>query len=258
MKTDGVILDQNPPARRADPLYGAGRVVEARPLPRGEVHIWAAELDVPRSHAALSPAERTRAAEFRVDLGGRRYAASRAVLRTLLGAYAGVDPAALRFEYGTGGKPSIAAQSGDARLHFNASHCGSLAVYAFTRDAEVGVDVELVQPSTDLEDIAYKCFSPNEAAALRLLPAELRPRAFFDCWTRKEAYIKANGDGLCCALDQFDVTLAPDETPRVVSVAGDEAVGARWTMWSFEPLPGFAAAVAIESRDVKPMWCGMV
>jgi 4'-phosphopantetheinyl transferase len=253
-----VILDQNPSAPRTSPLHGSERVITPRPLPRGEVHIWTAKLDAPRSRAALSPDERIRADEFRVDRGGGRYSAARAILRTLLGEYAGIDPAALRFEYGTGGKPSIAIPSGDGRLHFNASHCESVAVYAFTRDAEVGVDVELVQPAPDLDDVANKCFSPSEVAALRSVPAALRSRAFFDCWTRKEAYIKAIGEGLCYPLDGFDVTLAPGDAPRLLSVAGDEAAGARWTMLSFEPLPGFAAAVAIDARGIRPRWCGVV
>ena len=218
------------------------------------VHVWAANLDSQRSTDALSPDERERIARFHHPEDRQRHAAARAALRELLGEYAAIDPGAVRFSYGPRGKPSLAEPTDG--IHFNLSHSEAVAVYAVALGAEVGVDIERVRPSDDLEDVARDYFSAREVAALLALPAALRPRAFFDCWTRKEAYIKAVGDGLACPLDRFEVTLAPGDPARLLTIDGDETAAERWTMWAFETLPGFSAALAIEARGVELRWRG--
>ena len=219
-------------------------------LAPSEVHLWSVSLEQdPESLAAyerlLAPDERERAARFRFDRDRDRYVVARAVLRVLLGRYLGEAPAALRFEYGPQGKPALPGTP----LHFNLAHAGAVAVYAVTRLAPLGVDVERVAPMDDLELVAESHFADEERRALRALPAQLRTRAFFDCWTRKEAFIKALGGGLSIPLADFAVELRPAAPPALRWVLGDPGAPARWTLHAFEPVAEHVAALAIEARE---------
>jgi len=218
---------------------------------RDEVHVWHADLDrVPEPvHAdSLSADERERGRRFRFERDRRRFVAARGLLRVLLGRYLDVHPAGVRFGYGPRGKPFLA--SGDG-LRFNVSHSGGLALLAFAWRREVGVDVERVRPVPEAEDIARRYFSPWEAADLLRLPEGERAAAFFRCWTRKEAFVKATGDGLSRPLDGFDVTVAPGEPARVVRVAGEPEVAGRFWIEDVSPGRGFAAAVAFEGNPAR-------
>lgn len=223
-------------------------------LATGEVHVWLAELDVLpattlRGH--LSPDEVARADRFRFTRDRQRFIGARGLLRELLGRYLDVDPAALCFAYGPRGKPSLAGDGGPERVRFNVSHSGGLALLAFARERELGVDVELERPVPEAESIAERYFSPREGAELGRLPPAERPQAFFRCWTRKEAFIKATGDGLSRPLDAFDVTLAPREAARLLRVEGKPEEAARWWMEGLEPAEGFAGALAVEGRPAR-------
>lgn len=228
-------------------------------LPADEVHVWQASLDRPESAVRrmarlLSADEIGRAERFVVDRVRRRFVLCRGMLRMILGRYTGLDPARLRFHYDRG-KPSLA---GDTDVRFNLSHTDGLALYAVTRGREVGVDVERVHPLARVERIAERFFSVPERAALRATPSERRLEAFFTCWTRKEAYVKARGDGLAHPLDRFAVSIAPGEPPRL-SAAGDGDVRevARWSIDAVPPAPGYVAAlVALGSgwRLVSRSW----
>ena len=150
----------------------------------------------------------------------------------------------LRFNFGPQDKPSLEAQDLGPRVNFNLSHSHGLAVYAFALGREVGVDVELIRPEFTGDDIAERYFSPRELAELRALSQDLRAEGFFNCWTRKEAYVKARGEGLQIPLKDFDVSLTPGEPPVLES--GDIS---RWSLRSFEPAPGYVAAVVVEGKD---------
>jgi 4'-phosphopantetheinyl transferase len=197
----------------------------------------------------LSPDEKARAGRFVFARHQRRFAAGRGALRAILGGYLDRAPARLRFEYGPHGKPSLAAPEAESGLRFNLSHSQGLALVAVTRFRELGVDVEEVRPLVDAQPIAARCFSAEENRVFLGVPAADRLAVFFNCWTRKEAYLKALGDGLARPLDTFDVTLRAGEPARLVRVRGDEEEAARWSLRALEPAPGFVGALSVEGQD---------
>jgi 4'-phosphopantetheinyl transferase len=212
-----------------------------------EVHLWvvrleAGENDFERSRSWLSEDEVTRVARFRFDRHRRAFVLGRAALRALLGSYLGIGPAEVCFTYGPQGKPALA--DGSNSLRFNASNSGDLAACAFTRGCEIGVDVEQHRPVRDLEHIAHRFFSPEEAAEVMELPASDKDTGFFNCWTRKEAYIKAMGGGLSIPLDSFQVTLRPGVAARMLSLNGSTDAACQWTMHDFTPAAGYTGAIA--------------
>lgn len=212
------------------------------------VVLWHADLDrlsapLESVLGCLSEAERLRADRFRFQHDRRRFATCRALLRWLLARELGGDPSAIEFCYGPFGKPALHAGSA---LMFNVSHSDSQAVIALSRGAQVGVDIEQVRQLDDLEQLAASVFSPAERSAFDTLSGADRTRGFFNGWTRKEAYIKARGDGLQRALESFDVTLLPGQPARLTRVENEPVELDRWTLSSFEPAPGYAAALCVE------------
>lgn len=223
-------------------------------LHSNEVHVWRAALDVSESDVRrlggmLAGDERHRAERFVFPRDRTHFVAARGLLRMLLGRYLEHDPQRLRFVYGPYGKPELATVSGGTGLRFNVSHSHGLALYAVTRQRDIGVDVERIRPEVAQETIAEHFFSPREVAVLRALPATLQATAFFACWTRKEAYIKARGDGLSLPLDQFVVSLAPGEPAALLYTAWDLQEAARWALQNLAPGPGYMAAVAVAGHD---------
>ncbi len=211
------------------------------------VHLWIVRLEASddnfaRSLSSLSPEETARAERFRFDRHRRAFVLGRAALRALLGRYLDIANAKVEFIFGPQGKPALADSL--CPLRFNASHSGSLAAYAFTSGCEIGVDLEQHRPLVDIENIARRFFSPDETAELLQVPDNERTVAFFNCWTRKEACIKAMGGGLSIPLDSFSVTLLPGAAPRVLSVEGSAEAAARWTLHEFTPAHDYAGAVA--------------
>ena len=219
-------------------------------LPAGEVHVWRAALERPAVELAslaetLSPEEAERAERFYFERDRKRFVAGRGILRALLGRYVGVSPEAIRFQYGPQGKPSLAAGCGDGTLAFNLSHSHDLALYAFARRRAVGVDAERLRPLPDAGAMARRFFSPREVAALEAAPAGRREAVFLEIWTRKEAYIKALGEGLSRPLRGFSVAMGNERAP-LLHVEGDEAEAERWRLQPLFPDPAYAAAVAVE------------
>lgn len=200
----------------------------------------------------LSASERMRAARFLRAMDRDRFIVGRARLRQLLAARLGLRPDSIEFSYGSHGKPALAASLATSGLHFNLSHSEGLAVYAFAAGHEVGVDVEAVRPLPDADAIAARFFSPSEVEAYLSLAASDRPLGFFNCWTRKEAFIKAIGEGLSHPLDRFDVSLVPGEPATLLRV--DDVPGERcgWALHAFSPAPGFVAAVAAKGEARMP------
>lgn len=216
----------------------------------GGVHVWCAPLDPPdevvrRYRTLLAADEGARADRFRFEQHRRQFVVARGVLRTLLGRYLVVDPRRLEFRYGSHGKPELAGALAESGIRFNVSHSGELALYAVSRGRELGVDVEHVHAMDDALDIAERFFSAAENGVFRSLPVAAREEAFFNCWTRKEAYIKAVGEGLSFPLHAFDVSLAPGEPARLLG-AVDREQAARWTLRELDPAPGYKAALVVE------------
>ena len=223
-------------------------------LTSNDVHVWRAPLEQPedvqeRFLRTLDLDERKRADRFHFEKHRRRFILGRGFLRLLLGRYLAIAPEDVRFAYGPYGKPSLDSDHDASRLRFNASHSHELAIYGFVQDHEIGVDVEHSQAEFAGEDIARHFFSAYEIRKLMALPEGERAAAFFRCWTRKEAYIKAFGSGLSHPLDQFDVTLAPDEPAALIRDYRDEQATSRWSMFNLE-LEGYAGAVVVESVSV--------
>jgi 4'-phosphopantetheinyl transferase len=213
----------------------------------GDVHIWRAFLD--REHAApdfwervLTAQERERASRFVFARDRKHFIAGRGILRAILGLYLRTPAATIELAYGPEGKPTLGGNADP--LRFNLSHSQGLAVYAFSRTREIGIDLEAIRSGVTGQEIAEHYFSAKELAELRSLPREQQDEGFFLCWTRKEAYIKARGSGLAIPLDSFDVSLTPG---MPVELVADDS--ARWTLRSFLPAEGYAGAVVAEGRD---------
>jgi 4'-phosphopantetheinyl transferase len=229
------------------------------PLTTDDVHVWRFALDfgaatLERLRETLADDERRRAERFHFDEDRRHFIAGRGGLRCLLAAYLGRQPQEVRFAYGNYGKPRLADEhGGDPR--FNLTHSHGLALLALTRGREVGVDVERLRDmERDGEGLAERFFSANESATLRSLPVESRREAFFHCWTRKEAYIKAKGQGLALPLDQFDVALHPDDA-TLLATRFDPDDARRWAMRSLLPGEGYVGALVVEGHAWR-LWCG--
>lgn len=231
------------------------------PLPRrasayfaeGAIDVVVTRLDLRpaavRALAAwLSDAERQRAGRFNFERNRRRFVVARARLRQLLGVRLNVRPESVELVYGERGKPALARGYADSDLRFNVSHSDDVAVYAFSPGHEIGIDVEAVRVIRDADGIAARFFSRRENEAYLTLNQRDKPLGFFNCWTRKEAFIKALGDGLYHPLERFDVSLAPGEPARILRVDNAPGDDCGWRMESFSPAPGLVAAVVVESR----------
>jgi 4'-phosphopantetheinyl transferase len=218
-------------------------------LQPGEVHVWRAFLDHYGSHLAdlrssLSEDERTRAGRFHFERDQVHFTVGRGLLRSILARYLRQEPARLRFEYGSNGKPSLAVPLGRQPFQFNLSHSHGVALFALAHGRELGVDLEQVRPMDDAEQIAKSYYTAREHALLRELSGSRKEEAFFKCWTRKEAYLKATGTGISESLDKVEVSLAPGEPARVLSIAGDVKAASAWQLVELIPAPGFVGAVA--------------
>jgi 4'-phosphopantetheinyl transferase len=226
-------------------------------LPKNEVHVWRATLErapesVAQLHSILSPDERERARRFYFDRHRRRWVVGRASLRMLLGRYLGAGPASLSFGYGQFGKPYLAGF--ETPLRFNVSHSGEIVLMALTLGRAVGVDIERIRPDLLVAQIAQRFFSASESRALATLPEQLQQEAFFRCWTRKEAYIKARGGGLSLPLDAFDVAFLPGEPAKLLATRPDPAEASRWHIKDLDVGEGYKAALAVEGSQSTLEW----
>jgi len=222
-------------------------ILELRP---DQVDVWRISLDfsvtsVKLLESILSADESRRAARFRFPSARDRYIAAHGCLRVILARYLNCEPAQLRFSSNQYGKPALQ----DLKLEFNLSHSGVFALIAATQGHKVGVDVERVRSDLEFERIASRFFSQNEISELMVVPPDQRQIAFFNCWTRKEAYIKAQGLGLSLPLESFDVSLTPNEPAILNATRPDSDEAARWMLFSMEVDPCYAAAVAVKGKN---------
>ncbi len=223
-------------------------------LAADRVHLWRLSQDLPEDEIArlatyLAPEERERAERFHFARDRDRFIAMRSLLRIILANYLRISPSSVIFDYGPEGKPELANAQVGGRLKFNLSHSNRLALLAVTQERRVGVDLEYIRPLQDAAQIAQRFFAPGECAAYLALPPAEQPAAFFRCWTCKEAYIKAIGRGLSYPLDRFEVSVAPNEPARLLSVEGDADQAALWSMKVLQPEPDYLAALVVEGHD---------
>lgn len=223
----------------------------------GEVELVVTRLDIGRrsvaaAEALLSAGERQRAGQFRLVRERKRFIVARGLLRQLLGCRLGIPPAAVELVYGQYGKPALAGRP-HSRLSFNLSHSEGMAAFAFAEGRDIGIDIERIRPVAAADQIAAHFFSSRERAVYRHLADGDRLLGFFNAWTRKEAFIKALGEGLQHALDDFDVTLAPQEPACLQRVGMLPGAVSGWALHSFRPAPGFVGAVVIrQGLDETP------
>jgi 4'-phosphopantetheinyl transferase len=216
-----------------------------------QVDLWRIRLNIDsdtvgRLEGTLSPEEAERAARFYFQADRDRFIVSHTSLRQILARYLQCDPGQLRFFVNEYRKPFLDR----GRLEFNLSHSGDFALIAIGRARKVGVDVERIRTDFETEEIGRRFFSQSEMSELQSLPADQRKRAFFSCWTRKEAYIKAQGMGLTLPLDSFDVSLSPGQPAVLRATRPDSEEAARWTLLSLNVGSDYAAAVAVEGQHL--------
>jgi 4'-phosphopantetheinyl transferase len=225
------------------------------PLERGQTHVWAVRLDGVAPIAAdgtaiLSPEEVEKAKRFHFPRDQARFAAARSMLRKILGHYLRSEPAEVRFNYGPKGKPFLDSAS-SPKLHFNLSHSENLALIALTWEGPVGVDVERIRPLSDSEELAERFFCENENAALKNVRAGERFDAFFDLWTRKEALIKATGDGMTDEGIKIDTLSTEERSAHLVDIRPGLVSLSDWDLHRFEPAKGFRAALAVAAKNME-------
>ena len=223
-------------------------------LPSDAVHVWQASLHVSASYlrtleSTLAADERARAERFYFQKHREHFIAGRGLLRNILSRYLDGEPDRLRFCYNSYGKPALTEDTGSEGLCFNLSHSNGIALYALTRGREIGIDIEYFRPDVEAEKLAERFFSPREVAALRALPEHLRKEGFFNCWTCKEAYIKAEGKGMSIPLSAFDVSLTPGKPAELLRTQKHPQETARWSLQALNPEPGYAAALAVKGHD---------
>ncbi|MFZ0480569.1 MAG: 4'-phosphopantetheinyl transferase superfamily protein [Terriglobales bacterium] len=226
-------------------------------LHSGRVDVWQLRLDEPElgisspaldspEGSLLAPDENIRAARFHFDDDRVRFTRCRTALRRLLGHYLDLAPANIRFTYTTNGKPEVAANQNPDNLRFNVSHSGNMALIAVGVADDLGVDIEKLRADVNTADLAERFFSVRERETLRGLPESLRLAAFFACWARKEAFLKAMGEGLGFPLADFSVSVHPGIEPRIEEIRGDERASREWSLIDVEAAEGFRSAVAIK------------
>jgi 4'-phosphopantetheinyl transferase len=232
-------------------------------FPAGRVDVWQVRLDdtappdsgaggssvAPPGSTILSPDEIARANRFHFDKDRLHFTRCRSALRHLLTAYLQISPEAIVFEYKDGGKPQLRANQNPRALQFNVSHSGGLALIAIGSEHQLGIDIEKMRADVDTLALAERFFSPRERASLHTLPESLQALGFYACWTRKEAFLKATGQGLSFPLTDFSVTTHPDHRPEIEEIQGDSEARKHWFLSDLSVAEGYRAAVAFNGQS---------
>jgi 4'-phosphopantetheinyl transferase len=224
-------------------------------FPTARVDIWRVRLDKPPQSGCeasiLSPDEIARAGRFHFEKDRIHFTRCRRALRRILADYLAIAASEICFEYPTSGKPQLAADQNPRALQFNVSHSADIALIAVSSEHRLGVDVERIRADLDVDALAERFFSLRERAGLRALPDHLRVSGFFACWTRKEAFLKATGDGLSFPLADLSVTTHPDRAPELEDIRGNMEAGKQWFLSDLHVIDGYRAAVAIDSSHFE-------
>ncbi|NEP09962.1 MAG: 4'-phosphopantetheinyl transferase superfamily protein [Symploca sp. SIO2C1] len=222
-------------------------------LSEDDVHVWRAKLDLPAAQIqqlaqTLSTDEQQRADRFYFEKDTKHFIAGRGFLRTILGCYLDLQPGQLKFSYSSRGKPALANIGRGGTLDFNLSHSRGMALYAVTRNRQIGIDLEYIRSISDVEQLAKRFFSPRESAVISSVSPEQKQEEFFKGWTAKEAYLKATGDGLA-GLEEVEISLTPGEPAALLSIQGDTQLASHWCLYPLSPAPGYQAAMMVEGHD---------
>jgi 4'-phosphopantetheinyl transferase len=243
---DTLVMNNQRPPEASD--SGVASAPNVPPLQEGEVQVWTARLcpeaaDLAEMHSILDHKEQERAARFHFDVHRDRFIAARVMLRWLLAGYTGAPAQSLQFHEGPFGKPSLASAAGRADIQFNVSHCEDVALFAFRLHECVGIDLERVRELQDADELVNRFFSRRENLEYQHLEPALKPQAFFNLWTRKEAFLKATGEGIGERLNQVEVTFLPGEPAGILGLPADLQADGQWLIEEITPVPGFCGAV---------------
>jgi 4'-phosphopantetheinyl transferase len=216
-----------------------------------EVHVWCASLNqfytcVEQMTQILSVDELKRAERFHFPRHRNQYIAAHGLLRKLLADYTSIESDRITIEYGRNGKPFLSEKFSKEKIRFNLSHSNGCALFAFACEREIGVDIEHIREFADMDKVAEQVFSIKEIAVLRSFPESEKNEVFFKFWTRKEAYLKATGEGFSSALDTIDISSYPPNTSVFVYTGKNSKDKSHWTVQDLRPISGFAAAFAVE------------
>jgi 4'-phosphopantetheinyl transferase len=247
---DAIVAPLPLPQPDADPCTWP---TPARPIApsASEVHVWCAtpaalSQHLSSFHSLISVAERDRADKFRFAADREGYIIRHGILRIILSRYLELEPTRIEFVHGYAGKPALKADR--VPLFFNDSHSRELALFAFTGGCPIGVDIECVRPIPEFESIASHYFSPREVQRMRTLSSDKKMTAFYSCWTGKEAYLKATGEGIGKSLDKVEITLDEDLRAIALHVPGNPQSPSEWKVRAFSPAPGYLAAIALHGE----------
>jgi 4'-phosphopantetheinyl transferase len=226
------------------------RTVPAKLNYSNEVHVWRVPLNLMTFHIQnlrkiLSVDELARASRFHFERDQKRFIASRGILRNILGHYLDKKPHTICFEYTKQGKPILSSQSGCSSIYFNLSHSDEFVLYAVTPDQNIGIDIECIRSDINMDQIAQSFFSQGEISSLKKAPKDLWPEVFFQYWTRKEAFLKALGEGISFPMEQCDVSLINGKVLSPVILPGNNEVSSCWYIKDLFPGSGYAAAIAV-------------
>ena len=220
-----------------------------------EIQLWSIDInsashDVEELLSLLSDDELERAKKFRFQKHLHRWIVGRAMLRTILSAMTQRSPESVAFEYNEHAKPYLPYSSGHERIHFNLTHSSDLALIAVTSAGPVGIDVERIKPLSNIDAVVSRFFSPAERDEFAGVTGDVdRLKAFYACWTRKEAYLKALGCGISKPTDTFDVTFLSNSEPEIIAIDGDNDTARDWLLFDLKVTPGYVGALAIRSKD---------
>jgi len=226
-----------------------------QPLPDSDLHVWCASLNVSLEEQSyylslLSKDEISRAGRFYFERDRNHFIAGRGLLRSFLGSYLNLEPDRIEFVYGRHGKPALKSVGQNKTLEFNLSHSKDLALYAFSWNRKVGIDIEYMIPMADMDDFAEKYFASSESEYINSLSGKQKNEAFFKTWTCKEAFLKANGSGLTVPINQVEISFEADGV-ALTSIGSDKEQSPRWRLELLNPIPGYKAAVAIDGHDCQ-------
>jgi 4'-phosphopantetheinyl transferase len=228
------------------------------PLRVNDVHVWRASLETGKEQyrtftQILSKEEMERACRFRFEKDRIRFIATRGILRILLSCYLNIDAGKVSFAYGPYGKPELSAGNSSIPIRFNLTHSHRLALFAFTLNGDIGVDIEFMRRDIALDDIAERFFSLNEKTALDSLPSNMKRKGFFTCWARKEALLKASGEGLSFGFERVEVSVHPELHASVLRIGGSEKEASLWSLNDLPAPPGYTAAFAVKGHGFN-LW----